>query len=107
MTTFARPEDYEALEELPPADPQLAVLNRIAVAVEQIALELANRPQGNGLAQLPPVRPQPVAAPAQFGVCPVHHVPWKTVPAGISKKSGKPYEAFLACPERGCDQRPG
>ena len=39
-------------------------------------------------------------------ICPVHRVPWKVVPAGVSKKTGKPYEAFRACPERGCDQRP-
>ena len=38
--------------------------------------------------------------------CPVHRVPWKTVPAGVSKKTGRKYDAFLACPERGCDQRP-
>jgi hypothetical protein len=40
------------------------------------------------------------------GSCPVHRVPWKTVPAGISKKTGRPYAAFLACPEPGCDERP-
>ncbi len=38
--------------------------------------------------------------------CPIHHEPWKLVPAGVSKKTGKPYESFQACPERGCDQRP-
>jgi hypothetical protein len=38
--------------------------------------------------------------------CPVHHVPWKTVPAGVSKKTGKAYEAFQACPEMGCNQKP-
>jgi hypothetical protein len=38
--------------------------------------------------------------------CPVHLVPWRTVPAGISKKTGRPYSAFLACQEPGCDQRP-
>ena len=38
--------------------------------------------------------------------CPVHRVPWKLVPAGVSKKTGKPYAEFRACPERGCDQRP-
>jgi hypothetical protein len=38
--------------------------------------------------------------------CPVHRVPWRTVPAGVSKRSGRAYAAFLACPEPGCDQRP-
>jgi hypothetical protein len=42
----------------------------------------------------------------QSSFCPVHAKPWKLVPAGVSKKTGRPYEAFLACPERGCDQRP-
>ncbi len=38
--------------------------------------------------------------------CPVHRVPWRTVPAGISKRTGRSYAAFLACPEPGCDERP-
>ena len=38
--------------------------------------------------------------------CPVHRVPWRTVPAGISKKTGRSYAAFVACPEPGCDERP-
>jgi hypothetical protein len=69
--TIARPEDYADLDDglvrpqgqVTIADPSLAMLTRIAVAVEQIALELANRPQGSGLAQLPPVRPQVMTAP--------------------------------------------
>lgn len=39
-------------------------------------------------------------------VCPVHRVAWKTVPAGVSKKTGKPYSEFRACPEQGCNERP-
>ena len=38
--------------------------------------------------------------------CPVHRVPWRSVPAGISKRTGRSYAAFLACPEPGCDERP-
>ena len=37
--------------------------------------------------------------------CPVHHGS-KVVPAGVSKRSGKPYQAFVACSEPGCDQKP-
>jgi len=37
--------------------------------------------------------------------CPTHDVPWKVVPAGVSR-AGKPYDAFRACPVRGCDERP-
>ena len=39
-------------------------------------------------------------------LCPVHRVPWKQVPAGVSKKTGKPYSAFQVCSVQGCDQRP-
>jgi hypothetical protein len=37
--------------------------------------------------------------------CPVHRQS-KIVPAGVSSKTGKPYSAFWACPEKGCDERP-
>lgn len=37
--------------------------------------------------------------------CPIHHAV-KTVPAGTSTRTGKPYAAFQACPERGCDEKP-
>ena len=51
------------------------------------------------------VRPGPSVARAA-GLCPVHRVPWRTVPAGVSKKTGRPYSAFQVCPESGCDERP-
>ena len=38
--------------------------------------------------------------------CPVHRVPWRNVPAGISKRTGRAYAAFQACPDPGCDERP-
>ena len=53
----------------------------------------------------PVVRGMAHGAP-QTGLCPVHHVPWRTVPAGVSKRTGQAYEAFQACSERGCTQRP-
>lgn len=37
--------------------------------------------------------------------CP-EHGPWKGVPAGVSKKTGKSYEAFYTCVEDGCLNRP-
>ncbi len=36
-------------------------------------------------------------------VCPVHGLV-KEVPAGVSKRTGRRYKAFLACPEPGCDE---
>jgi hypothetical protein len=70
----------------------------------------------DGLVPLPPesgqFRPIATIGPSRRGavgtngLCPMHGEPWKVVPAGISKKSGKPYAEFRACPEPGCDQRP-
>lgn len=54
----------------------------------------------------PPWPTSPAEPSAAGGVCPVHHVPWKTVPAGVSKKTGAAYNAFQACPQQGCNERP-
>lgn len=92
-----------------PADPLVVALNRLAAAIEE-----ANRNRGPLAAPQPP---QPILAPlppvghvqastAPFDGCPIHHQPWKVVPAGISKKTGKSYDAFRACSVSGCDQRP-
>ncbi len=40
------------------------------------------------------------------GICPAHRLAWRTVPAGISKKTGKTYDSFRVCPQSGCDERP-
>jgi hypothetical protein len=66
--------------------------------------------------QLPPPRGAygPVAVVAlpatrngtSLDACPIHRLPWRTVPAGVSKKTGRGYAAFACCPEPGCDQRP-
>lgn len=40
------------------------------------------------------------------GDCPVHHVAFRHVPAGVSKRTGKSYNAFWSCPEMGCKERP-
>jgi hypothetical protein len=73
-----------------------------------IAAQSQGRPSPlAGPADEPPFPEAPFveAAPRQDG-CPVHHTPWKTVPAGVSKKTGKPYDAFQACSEMGCNERP-
>lgn len=44
--------------------------------------------------------------------CPVHNFEFHLIPAGFSKTkklpngNPKPYDAFWACPERGCTQKP-
>ena len=126
-----------------PADERAAAaLERIATALEQMALDggvpqISRRPhvqlvEGDGFptgepplptppADLPPTSPSatsatvttslpPITPAYQFtgpsAFCPVHRVAWKTIPAGVSKRTGAPYQAFLACPERGCNERP-
>lgn len=37
--------------------------------------------------------------------CPVHHTN-RIVPAGISKKTNQPYNAFVVCGDQGCDIKP-
>ena len=51
---------------------------------------------------------QPVAPSRNGGtaLCPAHRVPWRVVPAGVSKRTGRAYAEFKACPETGCDQKP-
>lgn len=94
-----------------PSDTELLAkaIDRLAAAAEQAVLALiVDRAPADPfparlaeLDDLPPVRPAPLA-----GECPIHHVPWKVVPAGISKRTGKEYSSFMACPTQGCDQRP-
>lgn len=102
MTTDM-PETLYALSEPEPTDPTVRALNRIAVALEQLALSgLETVTPAPTFAPLP--RMQPILAPAT--VCPTHSAPWKIVPAGVSKRTGQTYESFAACPVQGCDQRP-
>lgn len=94
---------------------QITVPDGVTVAVAQSSA--ANMP-ADGLDDfenepLPPAPNEPVAfrgaavqQPVYAEGCPVHRTAWKTVPAGISKKTGKPYEAFRACSEMGCGEKP-
>lgn len=52
------------------------------------------------------VRAAPGEPLAASSMCPMHRVTWRVVPAGVSKKTGKPYGEFRACPEVGCAERP-
>jgi hypothetical protein len=40
------------------------------------------------------------------GVCPVHQTPWRLVPAGTSKRTGKQFSSFRACGQVDCQERP-
>ena len=37
--------------------------------------------------------------------CPVHDFEMRLIPAGISKKTGKPYQAFYVCSVEGCKEK--
>lgn len=41
------------------------------------------------------------------GECPIHGTPWRLVKAGVSKRTGKRYNAFWACSTQNCDVKPG
>ena len=38
--------------------------------------------------------------------CPIHNCDWKLIPAGVSKKTGRPYVAFYVCPVQDCKEKP-
>jgi len=84
---------------------------RLCNALEQLALELATAnergtvpPQLTAAPALLPI-PEPDPFPAFQWLCPTHQQV-KTVPAGVSARTGQPYNAFLACPVMGCPQKP-
>lgn len=103
---------------------QVKAWERIATALEQLVLQNLpvtpeTAPAGRELqpwdlpptpvvapavTYVPPIAVTTIQSPAPW-VCPIHHKV-KTVPAGVSKKTGNSYDAFLACPEPGCDQKP-
>ena len=107
------PEHLYGLSPVNDQDANTKALNRLAQALEQLTLTIMDKSlpanlqavTAAPLTALPPVQPLTVN-PQSAGNCPVHRVPWRMVPAGVSKKTGNAYKAFLACPERGCDQRP-
>lgn len=107
----------------------MATLERIATALEQIALEHGPRNPSTSLPSpsagsldaalaavptytAPSVENGPIGdtgggptfAPIGW-LCPEHLVR-RIVPAGISSKTGKPYAAFVVCGEQRCDQKP-
>ena len=105
----------------------MTTLERIAAALER----LADAEEQAVLAKIPalppfppagPVGPEPPAPVSQEFIrsrdlppepflpfkawqCPEHGGS-KVVPAGVSKKTGRPYQAFVVCDEQGCDRKP-
>lgn len=122
-TTAPTGEALAPLPPPPPYGPLLEILRSINVRLERIAASLERQPgvfAPQGAPSTPPATTVNPAVPtipwntpvnaAQFTpqstwVCPVHGQV-KVVPAGVSRRSNKPYPAFLACPVQGCDLRP-
>lgn len=114
----------------------VAAINGLATAIERLVLVQSAAALAAGQQQAAPVpvqnAPQAVAAapvaqvppPTNLGpqqgvswggtqpqplntawVCPTHGQA-KVVPAGVSKKTQRPYDAFVACPAQGCNEKP-
>lgn len=105
-----------------PVDPVLDYLSAIHDAVLAMGVLLKQHldrqhPTGNSGPVLLPQQPQqlhqqpaPVQAPPAFAPmewrCPQHGSS-RIVPAGISSRTGQPFQAFTVCGERTCDIKPG
>lgn len=100
-----RAEDLIPTSGKPANDELILVLQRIAEALERIATQHAQPQEGaHSLAVLPAVQSVPPASRATG--CPVHGVPWRTVPAGVSRRTGRAYAAFMVCSVPDCQERP-
>ena len=85
-------------------------LERIATALEQIALALIEKEQAPQPLMFTAPAPGPFppiggGQPPAPWVCPVHHST-RLVPAGISKRTGQPYTRSLPALSRGCNEKP-
>lgn len=116
-------QEQEGQEEQDPTERIAHALERIAVAFERGATvqrtpggyQVQPRPQPVAQNQYPPQQPYPQQqnqAQYQNGGadtggwrCPLHGQA-KIVPAGVSQRTGQPYSSFVACPVRGCPERP-
>jgi hypothetical protein len=59
--------------------------------------------------EAPPAPVERPVAVAGGGECPMHHLAWALKPGGVSKTTGKPYDAFWACPSQDrpfCKEKP-
>jgi hypothetical protein len=89
-----------------PDGTQVSVQQGAAVPAEPFADELIPYPDIIPIPGDTPTAFRGASLAQAHSMCPVHLKPWRTVPAGVSKRTGKPYDAFLVCSVDGCDQRP-
>lgn len=92
-------DERDGVENIPAPAPTPVQQQPVAQAPMQAApqpppgITYAEAPQQQALGQMP----------AQWA-CPIHD-DVKIVPAGVSRRTGRPYKAFYACPVAGCDQK--
>lgn len=86
-----------------PARPQ-ATQRPAPVAPARTSTAVPDDPYGDELDFDGAVAAVPKAAPSGW-VCRVHGTS-KLVPAGVSKRTGNAYDAFLACTEQDCKEKP-
>jgi hypothetical protein len=91
-----RDEDRAPVEVVQPASNTPAIATPVRQQVEgpqSVSIETYDEPSND----------LPAAGPNGW-LCPIHEDA-RVVPAGISKKTGKPYGAFRACPVAGCSEK--
>lgn len=106
--------DPQQLQQLTAAiNHVIGYLERIALATEQISLEMDGRPLPSTVtspvSEIPAFRSNPTQIRLQANgpwLCPLHGTPSKIVPAGVSRLNGKPYTAFEVCSTPFCKEKP-
>lgn len=125
LTEIANDTEVQKVLILEQIHDAIVALNLKMERIAQVVERLAPAAPGMTMSQPQAVQPAPVQA---YGAQPVggQAIPWQTprdqatlpgwvcpihgevkvVPAGVSQRTGKAYNAFLACPIQGCDQKP-
>ena len=99
LITIEVPEGAQVVVDGPPPKPAIDQAAADAGLIDDIPWPDAELSRTDALAAQEEAKKQ--------WLCPDHGTPAKTVPAGVSKKTGKPYNAFQVCSTKGCEQRPG
>ena len=121
-SVFVEQELARAINGLAAVIEQLVIVGNAALAAGQqqaASVPAQNAPQAVAAAPVAQVPPPANLGPQQgvsWGgsqpqplntawLCPTHGQA-KVVPAGVSKKTQRPYDAFVACPVSGCNEKP-
>jgi hypothetical protein len=102
LERLADAEEQATLAQIPASPPQTAPAERQLAPWDNAPMPMTPPLQANQPYQVADSFPP---LPRMAWTCPVHHGS-RVVPAGVSKRTGNTYEAFLACAEPGCDEKP-